>query len=64
MGSLLYYSISSDLIKDEIIRIDKQVANNRAGIYLFLKKLPSNSIALRQKDYLYMECLYLSLVNH
>jgi hypothetical protein len=29
MGALLYYSISSDLTKDEMIEIDRQVANNR-----------------------------------
>ena len=43
MSSLLYYSISSNLTKDEIIAIDKQVAKNRKGVYLFVRKLPSNS---------------------
>ena len=43
MTSLLYYSISSDLTKDEIIAIDKQVAKNREGVYLFVRKLASNS---------------------
>ena len=39
MNSFLYYSISSNLTKDEIIAIDKQVAKNRES----LRKLPSNS---------------------
>ena len=43
MSLLLYYSISSNLTKDEIIAIDKQVAKNRKGVYLFVRKLPSNS---------------------
>lgn len=42
MGSLLYYSISSSLTKDEIIAIDKRVGKNREGVYLFVRKLPSN----------------------
>ena len=43
MSLLLYYSISSNLTKDKIIAIDKQVAKNRKGVYLFVRKLPSNS---------------------
>jgi hypothetical protein len=43
MGALLYYSISSDLTKDEMIEIDRQVANNREAAYLFVRELPSNS---------------------
>lgn len=43
MTALLYYSISSDLIKNEIIAIDERVAQNRKGVYLFVRKLPSNS---------------------
>ena len=43
MTALLYYSISSDLTKDEIIAIDERVAKNREGVYLFVRKLPSNS---------------------
>ena len=38
MASLLYYKISSDLTKDEIIAIDKRVAKNRERV----RKLPSN----------------------
>lgn len=41
MTSFLYYSISSDLTKDEIIEIDKQVAKNREAVYLFIRKLAS-----------------------
>lgn len=43
MTAILYYSISSDLTKDEIIAIDERVAKNREGVYLFVRKLPSNS---------------------
>ena len=43
MTALLYYSISSDLTKDEILEIDKQVKKDREGVYLFVKELPSNS---------------------
>ena len=43
MGSLLYYYISSDLTEDEIIEIERQVANNLEASYLFVRKLPSNS---------------------
>ena len=43
MSSLLYYSISSDLTKDEIIEIDRRVAKEREAIYLFFRELPSNS---------------------
>jgi hypothetical protein len=43
MTALLYYFISSDLTKDEIIAIDERVAKNREGVYLFVRKLPSNS---------------------
>jgi hypothetical protein len=43
MAALLYYSISSDLTKDETIAIDERVAKNREGVYLFVRKLPSNS---------------------
>lgn len=43
MSSLLYYSISSDLTKYEIIEIDKRVARNREAAYLFIRELPSNS---------------------
>jgi len=43
MSSLLYYSVSSDLTKDKIILINKQVKKNREELYLFLKQLPLNS---------------------
>jgi hypothetical protein len=43
MSSLLYYSIQLGLTEDEIIEIDKQVANNREAAYLFIRKFPSNS---------------------
>ena len=43
MSSLLYISVSSDLTKDEIILINKQVKKNREEIYLFVKEFPLNS---------------------
>ena len=43
MNSFLYYSISSNLTKDEIIAIDNRVVKNRERVYLFVRKLPSNS---------------------
>ena len=63
MNSILYYSISSDLTKDEIIEIDKLVAKNREAVYLFLRKLPSNS-KYKAKNYSYVGCLYFSFLNH
>ena len=33
MSSLLYCSISSDLTKDEIIEIDKQIPKNRETVF-------------------------------
>ena len=53
MSSLLYYSISSNLTKDEIIAIDKQVAKNRKGVYLFVRKLPSNSKRKAKRLFVY-----------
>jgi hypothetical protein len=62
MTALLYYSISSDLTKDEIIEIDKRVSKNQEGLCLFVRKLPSNSNGKAKNSY--MEWLYSSLVNH
>ena len=53
MGSLLYYSILSNLTKDEIIAIDKQVAKNRKGVWLFVRKLPSNSKRKAKRLFVY-----------
>ena len=53
MSSLLYYSISSDLTKDEIIEIDKRVAKNREAVYLFVRKLPSNSKGKAKRLFVY-----------
>ena len=53
MSSLLYYPISSNLTKDEIIAIDKQVAKNRKGVYLFVRKLPSNSKRKAKRLFVY-----------
>jgi hypothetical protein len=49
MSSLLYYSISSNLTKDEIIEIDERVSKNREAVYLFVKKLPSNPKAKAER---------------
>ena len=53
MNSLLCYSISSDLTKDEIIEIDKRVAKNREAVYLFVRKLPSNSKGKAKRLFVY-----------
>ena len=53
MSSLLYYPISSNLTKDEIIAIDKQVAKNRKGVYLFVRKLSSNSKRKAKRLFVY-----------
>jgi hypothetical protein len=37
MSSLLYYSISRNFDKTELLEIDKQVAENRKQIFVFLK---------------------------
>ena len=42
MSALLYYSISSDLTEDEIIKIDSQVINNRETVCRFVINIPSN----------------------
>ena len=39
MSSLVYYSISSDLTKDEILEIDKQVSENLEKVNLLVRKL-------------------------
>lgn len=49
MTALLYYSLSSDLTEDEIIKIDRRVAKEREAIYLFFRELPSNSKTTRWK---------------
>jgi len=43
MSSLLYYSISSDLNKDKIIEIDRQIAKNRETVFFFVRNLASNA---------------------
>lgn len=51
MSSLLYYSISSDLTK--ILEIDEQVAKNREAVFLFIRKLPSNSKVKAKRLFVY-----------
>ena len=53
MNSLLYYSTSSDLTKDEIIEIDKRVAKNREAIFLPISKLSSNSKRKAKRLFVY-----------
>ena len=43
MSALLYYSISSDLSKDEIIKIDRQIEKNRETVFFFVRNLASNA---------------------
>lgn len=57
MSSLLYYSILSNFTKDEIIEIDERTAENRKAVYLFVKKLPSNSKAKAKKLFAYIMVL-------
>ena len=42
MTALLYYTISSNLNENEIIKIDERTAKNREEIYSFIIKLHSN----------------------
>ena len=58
MSSLVYYSISSDLTKDEILEIDKQVAKNREAVFLFIRKLSSNSKSKVKKLFVYRMFLF------
>jgi hypothetical protein len=53
MSSLLYYSLSSDLTEDEIIKIDRRVAKEREAIYLFFRELPSNSKCKAKRLFVY-----------
>jgi len=54
MSSLLYYSISCDLTKDEIIEIDRRVVKNREAVYLFLRELPWNSTRKVKRLFVYV----------
>jgi len=58
MSSLLYISISSDLTKDEIFKIDQQVKQNQERVCVFIKKLPSNSKRKARKLFLYSIFLF------
>ena len=42
MTAFLYFSISSDLTKDEILKIDEEVSKNRELVSIFIKNLPCN----------------------
>ena len=54
MTALLYYSISSDLTEDEIIKIDSQVVNNRE----FVRNLPSNLKRKAKRVLLYATSIF------
>ena len=58
MSSLLYNSISSGLTEDEIIETDRQVAKNREAIWLFVRKLPSNSKRKVKRLRLYLVVMF------
>ena len=49
MTSLLYYSISENLSKSEIIAIDKRVARDREEALTFVRQLPSKAKRKTQK---------------
>lgn len=49
MTALLYYQISSKLTDDEIKETNKQIFKNREAVFLFIKRLPSNSKLKAQK---------------
>ena len=53
MSALFYNSILSGLTEDEIIEIDKRVAKNREVVYLFVRKLPSNSKRKAKRLFVY-----------
>ena len=53
MTASLYNSISSGLTEDEIIEIDRKVRNNRKGVYLFVRNLPSNSTRKAKRLFVY-----------
>ena len=42
MSALLYYSISSTLMEDEIIKIDRLVAKDRKAVYIFVRNFAAN----------------------
>jgi hypothetical protein len=42
MTALLYYSISSGLSEDELVRIDDEVCKNRKAFCIFARNIPSN----------------------
>ena len=57
MNAILYYSISSNLTKDEINEIDRRVTKDRKTIYLFFRELASNSKRKAKRL-----CLYVNFV--
>ena len=53
MSALLYNSISSGLTEDEIIEVDRRVAKDREAIYIFVRKLASNSKVKAKRLFVY-----------
>ena len=58
MSRLFYYSISSNLTKDEINEIDRRVTKNRKKIYLFFRELASNSKRKAKRLKLYIVFIF------
>ena len=58
MTAFLYYSISSGLSENELVRIDDQVCKNREAVYLFLTQLPSNSTRKAKRLGLYIVFMF------
>lgn len=59
MTALLYYSISSTLMEDEIIEVDRRVAKDLEAVYLFFRELPSNSRRKVKKIGLYIVFIFM-----
>ena len=58
MSSLLYYSISSNWTKNQIIEINKCASHNREAVYLFLIELPSNSTRKAKRLFIYVMFIF------
>ena len=54
MTAFLSLSYSRGLSEKEVVEIDEQVAKNRETVYLFIRKLPSNSKRRAKRLCLYM----------
>jgi len=59
MTALLYLSYSKGLSKEGNLIIDKSVFENREGVYLFVRNLPSNSKRKAKRLGLYLVFMFL-----